>query len=72
MYYVKRLLSGIAKISEDEPEEFDFTVEVLPDGNGVLMVDEKGGLFYDEVFIPFGFSEPTDHEILMTLLGVTE
>lgn len=70
MYYIQRLLSGIARYSEEEFEGYDFQIENIPEGVGILMVSPDGELYYD------GISEPaenvTDHEILMTLLGVTE
>lgn len=69
-YFIKRLPSGVASIGYDELEDHDFVVDELPEYSGILMVDENGNL-YDSLQPGFN-SEPTDHEILMTLLGVTE
>lgn len=74
MYYVKRLSSGIARISLDESEEYDFTFSDIPNiQDGVLMITISGELYFDG-FTPIenDVKKPTDHEILMTLLGVTE
>lgn len=68
-YYIKRLPSGVAQVSYEDSEEYDFAVEELPSYSGVLMVDEEGNLYGDSFD---AITEPTDHDILNALLGVTE
>lgn len=71
MLYVKRLASGIARISYDDTEDYDFIFSEIPDyQNGILMITETGELYLDGD-IP-DIDEPTDHEVLNALLGVTE
>lgn len=78
MYYIERLPNDIAKIHYDKPAYYDLEIEELPIGEGILMMNEDGDLYFDSDCIILKSDSleendsPTDHEILMTLLGVTE
>lgn len=73
MVYVERLITGIARVYYEEPAQYDFCFEEIPDGDGILMVTEDGALYFESGLSEFSEKPSvTDHEILMTLLGVTE
>lgn len=76
--YIKRLPNGIAHVFYQKPTAYDFECDYdeIPKEEGVLMINEDGvfyclgnGIIEENTINP---DSPSDHEILMTLLGVTE
>lgn len=71
-YYIKRLHSGIAEIYAEKPKVYDFVVDAIPEGTGPIMVTKNGKMYRKGSRIFGNENQITDHEILMTLLGVNE
>lgn len=71
-YYIKRLHSGIAEIYAEKPKVYDFIVNAIPEGTGPIMVTKNGKMYRKGSQVFDNKKQITDHEILMTLLGVTE
>lgn len=71
-YYIKRLHSGIAEIYAEKPKVYDFVVDTIPAGTGPIMVTKNGKMYRKGSRIFDNEKQITDHEILMTFLGVTE
>ena len=75
MFYIERLPNGVAKVYYEKPEKYDIEIEELPTGEGILMLDENMEFYFDSdclMVSPNDTESITDHDILMTLLGVTE
>lgn len=79
MFYIVKYNEEDAAIYYDEDVvketgEKYFSIESIPEGSGVLKTDGISKVWWEEIPEPEPEPEPmpTDHEILMTLLGVTE
>lgn len=78
MFYIEKYNENDAKVWYDESAIDEgvsyFPIEEIPAGSGLLKTDGVSKVWWEDYPEPDPEPEPvpTDHEILMTLLGVTE